>query len=70
MFKKSMDNIEKNLISNDTSRCNNQECELKETCARFRQIEIDISDLLSVSVGVSYTKFEPINSICNFKINI
>jgi hypothetical protein len=70
MFKKSMDNIEKNLISNDTSRCNNQECELKETCARFRQIEIDISDLLSVSVGVSYTKFEPINGICNFKINI
>jgi hypothetical protein len=57
----------KDLISLDIARCSNTECEIRHECARYEQSNIDKQYISRV---VSFGAFEPINSICNFKINI
>lgn len=48
-------------MNNDKSKCSNTDCILKVDCKRFTYI--------SNSPNQSYTKFEPINGICDKQIN-
>ena len=57
----------KDLIPLDIARCSNIECEIKQQCRRYEQGNIDKQYISRI---VSLGAFEPINGICNFKINI
>ena len=54
-------------MTNDTSRCGNIDCTMKEKCKRFTQLKKDVEEKKG---GVySVTMFKPINeNQCLFKI--
>jgi hypothetical protein len=57
----------KDLIALDIARCSNIECEIRHECARYKQWN---RDKQYINRRVSLAAFEPINSICKFKIYI
>ena len=45
----------------DITKCTNENCKKKQDCKRFTVKE---------SCMQSYQKFEPVNGVCEFKINV
>jgi len=62
--------VPKSILNLDMSRCTNIECELRHDCARFVQFTIELSNYIPESKPLSYTKYKPINGVCEFKIEI
>lgn len=58
----------RNLIANDISRCTNNICTIKESCARYVQKHIDC---INKATWVSFTGFKKEDGgLCNNRIPI
>lgn len=60
--------IKTRLINDDTSRCANDDCPLRENCARHKQISLDRKSKESRYIRV--TVFKPKDGECDWMIEI